>query len=57
MVSGTMTFGEVQAFVHYSRHFTMPIKQIATKFNLLQSGLASAERISPSWTCPIRARR
>ena len=45
VVSGTMTFGEVQAFVHYSRHFTMPITQIASQFNLLQSGLASAERV------------
>ncbi len=45
VVSGTMTFGEVQAFVHYSRHLTMPITQIASQFHLLQSGLASAERV------------
>jgi ATP-binding cassette, subfamily B, multidrug efflux pump len=45
VVSGTMTFGEVQAFVHYSRHFTMPVTQIASQFSLLQSGLASAERV------------
>jgi ATP-binding cassette subfamily B multidrug efflux pump len=45
VVTGAMTLGEVQAFIHYSRHFTMPITQIASQFNLLQSGLASAERV------------
>jgi ATP-binding cassette, subfamily B, multidrug efflux pump len=42
---GTMTLGDVQAFIQYSRQFTMPIMQIAGQMNLLQSGLASAERV------------
>jgi ATP-binding cassette subfamily B protein len=40
-----MTLGDVQAFIQYSRQFTMPIMQIASQMNLLQSGLASAERV------------
>jgi ATP-binding cassette, subfamily B, multidrug efflux pump len=45
VASGTMTLGDVQAFIAYSRQFTMPIMQIAGQMNLLQSGLASAERV------------
>jgi ATP-binding cassette subfamily B multidrug efflux pump len=45
VVSGAMTLGNVQAFIHYSRQFTMPITQIASQLNLLLSGLASAERV------------
>ena len=45
VASGTMTLGDVQAFIQYSRQFTMPIMQIASQMNLLQSGLASAERV------------
>jgi ATP-binding cassette subfamily B multidrug efflux pump len=45
VTSGTMTLGGVQAFIQYSRQFTNPITQIASQMNLLQSGLASAERV------------
>jgi ATP-binding cassette subfamily B multidrug efflux pump len=45
VTTGTMTLGDVQAFIQYSRQFTMPITQIASQMNLLQSGLASAERV------------
>jgi ATP-binding cassette subfamily B multidrug efflux pump len=45
VASGTMTLGDVQAFIQYSRQFTMPLTQIAAQMNLLQSGLASAERV------------
>jgi len=45
VVSGLMTLGDIQAFIQYSRQFTMPITQIAGQMNLLQSGLASAERV------------
>jgi ATP-binding cassette subfamily B protein len=45
VVSGAMTLGDVQAFIQYSRQFTMPIMQLAGQLNLLQSGLASAERV------------
>ena len=45
VASGSMSLGDVQAFIQYSRQFTMPITQIASIVNLLQSGLASAERV------------
>ena len=45
VASGTMSLGEVQAFIQYSRQFTQPVTQIASMVNLLQSGVASAERV------------
>jgi ATP-binding cassette subfamily B protein len=40
-----MTLGEVQAFIQYSRQFAQPITQVASMANILQSGVASAERV------------
>jgi ATP-binding cassette, subfamily B, multidrug efflux pump len=45
VASGAISLGDVQAFIQYSRQFTMPITQIAAQMNMLQSGLASAERV------------
>ncbi|TDQ00285.1 ABC transporter ATP-binding protein [Labedaea rhizosphaerae] len=45
ITSGTMTLGEVQAFIQYSRQFTQPLTQMASMANLMQSGVASAERV------------
>jgi ATP-binding cassette subfamily B multidrug efflux pump len=45
VASGAMSLGDVTAFIAYSRQFTMPLLQIASQLNLLQSGLASAERV------------
>ncbi|MGA8994638.1 MAG: ABC transporter ATP-binding protein [Nocardioidaceae bacterium] len=45
VASGAMTLGEVQAFIQYSRLFTQPLTQVASMVNLLQSGVASAERV------------
>jgi ATP-binding cassette subfamily B protein len=45
VASGTMSLGEVQAFIQYSRQFSQPITQVASMINLLQSGVASAERV------------
>jgi ATP-binding cassette subfamily B protein len=42
---GTMSLGDIQAFIQYSRQFTMPLTQVASMANLLQSGVASAERV------------
>ena len=40
-----MTLGDVQAFIQYSRQFTQPLTQMASMANVLQSGVASAERV------------
>ncbi len=45
VASGTMSLGDVQAFIQYSRQFGHPMSQIAAMVNLLQSGVASAERV------------
>jgi ATP-binding cassette, subfamily B, multidrug efflux pump len=45
VASGTMSLGDVQAFIQYSRQFTQPLTQVASMINLLQSGVASAERV------------
>jgi ATP-binding cassette subfamily B multidrug efflux pump len=45
VASGTMSLGDVQAFIQYSRQFTQPLTQLASMMNVLQSGVASAERV------------
>jgi ATP-binding cassette subfamily B protein len=45
VATGTMTLGDVQAFIQYSRQFTQPLTQVASIMNVLQSGVASAERV------------
>jgi ATP-binding cassette subfamily B protein len=45
VATGTMTLGDVQAFIQYSRQFGMPLAQIAGLMNTVQSGVASAERL------------
>ncbi|MGD9991229.1 MAG: ABC transporter ATP-binding protein [Pseudonocardia sp.] len=45
VASGAMSLGDVQAFIQYSRQFTQPLTQVASMANLLQSGVASAERV------------
>ncbi len=45
VASGTLSLGDVQAFIQYSRQFSQPITQVASMANLLQSGVASAERV------------
>ncbi|HEY1701378.1 MAG TPA: ABC transporter ATP-binding protein [Trebonia sp.] len=45
VATGSLTLGDVQAFIQYSRQFTQPLTQVASMANLLQSGVASAERV------------
>ena len=45
VASGAMPLGDVQAFIQYSRQFTMPITQVASIMNVMQSAVASAERV------------
>jgi len=45
VVSGQMSIGDIQAFIQYSRQFTQPLTQLASMVNVLQSGIASAERV------------
>ena len=45
VASGALSIGDVQAFIQYSRQFSQPLTQVASMANLVQSGVASAERI------------
>jgi len=45
VASGAISLGDVQAFIQYSRQFSQPLTQVASMANLLQSGVASAERV------------
>jgi ATP-binding cassette, subfamily B, multidrug efflux pump len=45
VASGALSIGGVQAFIQYSRQFSQPLTQVASMANLLQSGVASAERV------------
>ena len=45
VASGAISVGEVQAFIQYSRTFSMPLTQLASMMNVFQSGIASLERV------------
>lgn len=45
VANGVLSLGDVQAFIQYSRQFTQPIVQTASIMNVLQSTVASAERV------------
>ena len=45
VASGNLSLGDVQAFIQYTRQFGQPLTQVASMANLLQSGVASAERV------------
>ncbi|RFA13433.1 multidrug ABC transporter ATP-binding protein [Subtercola boreus] len=45
VASGSLSLGDVQAFIQYARQFTQPLTQLGSMANVLQSGVASAERV------------
>ncbi|HXY94579.1 MAG TPA: ABC transporter ATP-binding protein, partial [Acidimicrobiia bacterium] len=45
VAAGQLSIGDIQAFIQYSRQFTQPLTQLASMVNVLQSGIASAERV------------
>jgi ABC-type multidrug transport system, ATPase and permease components len=45
VIGGSISVGDVQAFIQYSRRFTQPITQVAQIANVLQSTIAAAERV------------
>ncbi|MDT0452336.1 ABC transporter ATP-binding protein [Streptomyces hesseae] len=63
VATGSLSIGDVQAFVQYSRQFSQPLTQVASMANLVQSGVASAERVfelldaEEQSTDPVDARR
>jgi ATP-binding cassette subfamily B multidrug efflux pump len=45
VIQGKIAIGDVQAFIQYAQQFTQPIAQIANFANVIQSAMASAERL------------
>src|SRR5581483_10888668 len=45
VAAGAITVGDIQAFIQYSRTFSMPLTQLASMMNVFQSGIASLERV------------
>jgi ABC-type multidrug transport system fused ATPase/permease subunit len=45
VATGQITVGSIQAFIQYVRQFNAPLNQVASMYNTLQSGVASAERV------------
>lgn len=54
VATGSMSLGDVQAFIQYSRQFTQPLTQVASMANLLQSGWRRPNGSSSCWTPPSR---
>jgi ATP-binding cassette subfamily B protein len=55
VASGAMLLGGVQAFIQYSRQFSQQLSQLASMANVLQSGVASAERVFELLDAPDQA--
>ena len=45
VASGSLSLGAIQSFIQYSRQFNQPLAQLGSMANLMQSGVASAERV------------
>ncbi len=45
VATGQLSLGSIQAFIQYVRQFNQPLTQIASMYNTMQSGMASAERV------------
>jgi ABC-type multidrug transport system fused ATPase/permease subunit len=55
VATGAISFGAVQAFIQYTRQFAIPLAQLASQLNTLQSGLASAQRVFDFLDAPEEA--
>jgi ATP-binding cassette subfamily B protein len=45
ILTGTLTLGVLIAFIQYAERFYMPVRDLAEKYNILQSAMASSERL------------
>jgi len=45
VLAGTLTFGALVAFIQYARRFFQPISDLSEKYNIMQSAMASSERV------------
>ncbi len=55
-LEGTLTVGVLAAFIQYTRRFFQPLQDLSEKFNLLQSAMASSERVFSLLDEPVTVR-
>jgi ATP-binding cassette subfamily B protein len=55
-LEGTLTVGVLAAFIQYTRRFFQPLQDLSEKFNLLQSAMASSERVFSLLDEPVMVR-
>ncbi len=53
-LENTLTLGSLVAFLQYSARFFRPISDLSEKFNILQSAMASSERVFGLLDTPVR---
>ena len=56
VLDGTLTVGVLAAFIQYTRRFFQPLQDLSEKFNLLQSAMASSERVFALLDEPVTVR-
>jgi len=56
VLDGTLTVGVLAAFIQYTRRFFQPLQDLSEKFNLLQSAMASSERVFALLDEPVLVR-
>ena len=56
VLDGTLTVGVLAAFIQYTRRFFQPLQDLSEKVNLLQSAMASSERVFALLDEPITVR-
>jgi ATP-binding cassette subfamily B protein len=52
ILSGAITFGVLVAFIEYTQKFFVPIRELSTKYTVMQAAMASAERLAALWEEP-----
>lgn len=45
IISGAITFGVLVAFIEYTQRFFQPIRELSTKYTVMQAAMASSERL------------
>jgi ATP-binding cassette, subfamily B, multidrug efflux pump len=56
VLDSTLTVGVLAAFIQYTRRFFQPLQDLSEKFNLLQSAMASSERVFALLDEPVTVR-
>jgi ATP-binding cassette subfamily B protein len=53
ILAGTLTFGVLVAFMEYTQRFFLPIRDVSSKYSVMQSAMVAAERIFGLLDVPV----